>query len=50
MSLKLIKLTRAYEKQLGEIEKILLNEETEARYALAVCYLALIEEVEKDEL
>ena len=29
------------------LEKIFLNEETEARYALAVCYLALIEEVEK---
>ena len=28
-------------------EKILLSEETEIRYALAVCYLALIEEVEK---
>ena len=28
-------------------EKILLNEETGIRYALAVCYLALIEEVEK---
>ena len=28
-------------------EKILLTEETEIRYALAVCYLALIEEVEK---
>ena len=28
-------------------EKILLIEETEIRYALAVCYLALIEEVEK---
>ena len=28
-------------------EKICLTEETEIRYALAVCYLALIEEVEK---
>ena len=28
-------------------EQICLNEETEIRYALAVCYLALIEEVEK---
>ena len=28
-------------------EKIVLTEETEIRYALAVCYLALIEEVEK---
>ena len=28
-------------------EKIRLSEETEIRYALAVCYLALIEEVEK---
>ena len=28
-------------------EKIILTEETEIRYALAVCYLALIEEVEK---
>ena len=28
-------------------EKIFLTEETEIRYALAVCYLALIEEVEK---
>ena len=28
-------------------DKILLTEETEIRYALAVCYLALIEEVEK---
>ncbi len=28
-------------------EKILLTKETEIRYALAVCYLALIEEVEK---
>ena len=28
-------------------EKICLSEETETRYALAVCYLALIEEVEK---
>ena len=28
-------------------EKIYLSEETEIRYALAVCYLALIEEVEK---
>ena len=28
-------------------EKIILSEETEIRYALAVCYLALIEEVEK---
>ena len=28
-------------------EKILLTEETQIRYALAVCYLALIEEVEK---
>ena len=28
-------------------EKIPLTEETEIRYALAVCYLALIEEVEK---
>ncbi len=28
-------------------EKILLSEETEIRYALTVCYLALIEEVEK---
>ena len=28
-------------------EKIYLNEETEIRYELAVCYLALIEEVEK---
>ena len=28
-------------------EKIVLSKETEIRYALAVCYLALIEEVEK---
>ncbi len=28
-------------------DKIILSEETEIRYALAVCYLALIEEVEK---
>ena len=28
-------------------EKIILTEETQIRYALAVCYLALIEEVEK---
>ncbi|MBR6366089.1 MAG: hypothetical protein IKS10_08360 [Lachnospiraceae bacterium] len=28
-------------------EKIVLTEETQIRYALAVCYLALIEEVEK---
>ena len=28
-------------------EKIFLTKETEIRYALAVCYLALIEEVEK---
>ena len=28
-------------------EKIFQTEETEIRYALAVCYLALIEEVEK---
>ncbi len=28
-------------------EKIVLSKETEVRYALAVCYLALIEEVEK---
>ena len=28
-------------------EKLVLTEETEIRYALAVCYLALIEEVEK---
>lgn len=28
-------------------EKIILNDETSIRYALAVCYLALIEEVEK---
>ena len=28
-------------------EKIYLNEETEIRYELAVCYLALIEEVKK---
>ena len=28
-------------------EKIFLTEETEIRYALTVCYLALIEEVEK---
>ena len=28
-------------------EKIFLTEETEIRYALAVCYLALIEEVKK---
>ena len=28
-------------------EKIILSRETEIRYALAVCYLALIEEVEK---
>ncbi len=29
------------------VEKIVLSEETEIRYELAVCYLALIEEVEK---
>ena len=28
-------------------ERIVLSKETEVRYALAVCYLALIEEVEK---
>ena len=28
-------------------ERMALSEETEVRYALAVCYLALIEEVEK---